>query len=70
MPDEKAKVHGAMRVNCYAVLSDCVERGVQSGWYHAHKHTDDPDEESIRRHLIDDVLNEITEYFSFDDPVE
>jgi hypothetical protein len=66
--DDKPKVQGTLHVNCYAVLSDCVERGVASGWYHAHKHTDEPDEESIRRHLVDDILNEISEYFSFDDP--
>ena len=66
----KLPVVGGLRVNTYAVLVDCIERGVESGWHHAHKHTDAPTEFDIRQHIADDLMNEICEYFSFDFPEE
>jgi hypothetical protein len=67
---DKIPVSGAMRVNVYTVLLDCVERGVDFGWNHAHKHTDKPEEHDIRRHIVDDIMDEICEYFDFALPEE
>jgi hypothetical protein len=55
-----------MRVNCYAVLSECVERGVARGWSRAHKHTDKPEADQIRQCIEEALLSEICEYFAFD----
>ena len=56
-----------IQVDIYKVLSECVERGIQFGWNHAHKHTDKPDEAQIRDKIHDDVMTEICEYFKFPD---
>ena len=56
-----------MKVKEYTVLSDCVERGVVSGIARAHKHTDTPTPETVRDLVIVAVINEICEYFNFDD---
>jgi hypothetical protein len=45
------------------VLSRSIEEGVAYGWRRAHKHTEAPDEEAIRDHIVTAVLNEICEYF-------
>jgi hypothetical protein len=54
-----------MKVNTYKVLSDCVERGVEIGWRRAHKHTDTPGEGQLRDSIYDNVMTEISEYFTF-----
>lgn len=56
-----------MKVNVYAVLSMCVEIGVERGWNRAHKHSDTPDEHYIRQCIEDAVLHEICEYFDMDE---
>jgi hypothetical protein len=61
-------VRGGMTVDAYAVLVDCVERGVVLGWNHAHKHVSDPSPDAIQQHIVDDVLSAISEYFNFDLP--
>ena len=55
-----------MKVKEYTVLNDCVERGVISGMARAHKHTDTPTAETMRDQVIIAVINEICEYFDFD----
>jgi hypothetical protein len=50
----------------YGIISDAIERGIQWGWQHAHKHTDTPDEDSVKQHIYDDVMNEIFEVVNFD----
>ena len=66
MSPTKQKVRGGLNVRAYPVLSRSVEEGVAYGWRRAHKHTESPDEEAIRDHIVTAVLNEICEYFDFD----
>jgi hypothetical protein len=66
MSPTKQKVRGGLNVRAYPVLSRAIEEGVAYGWRHAHKHTDAPDDEAIRDHIVTAVLNEICEYFDFD----
>ncbi len=68
---KKRPVHNdGLRVNVYRVLSDCVEQGINHGWYKAHKHTDTPDEQSIKTAMDDAVMAEICDYFDFTDEDE
>jgi predicted Zn-dependent protease with MMP-like domain len=59
---------GQLRCNTYAVLSDCVDRGVQYGYRRAYKYTDEPAEQDLCNCVTDAVISEICEYFSFHDP--
>jgi hypothetical protein len=54
-----------IRVDCYKILSDAIERGISFGWNHSHKHTDTPDAGTIKAQIFDDIMTEICEYFSF-----
>jgi hypothetical protein len=56
-----------MRIRAYPVLCRAVEEGVAYGWQHAHKHVDTPDAETIEQQIVSAVLNEVCQYFDFDD---
>jgi hypothetical protein len=66
----KLPVTGGMRVRAYEVLRRTVEEGVAYGWRRAHKHTDTPDEETIKDEITNAALNAVTEYFRFEDEVQ
>ena len=66
MSPTKQKVCGGLNLRAYPVLSRAIEEGVAYGWRCAHKHTEAPDEEAIRDHIVTAVLDEICEYFDFD----
>jgi len=63
----KLLVRGGMKVRAYPVLHRAVEEGVAYGWRRAHKHTDKPDAAAIEEQIVTAVVNEICEYFAFDD---
>lgn len=44
-----------------------VEEGVKYGWRRAHKHTDRPDADAIKDQIVTGILNEVCEYFAFDE---
>ena len=58
-----------MKVRAYDVLRRAIEEGVEYGWRRAHKHTDSPDAETIKDQVVTGILNEVCEYFDFDDEV-
>jgi hypothetical protein len=69
MKRTKRSVTGGMRVRAYDVLRRAIEEGVEYGWRRAHKHTDTPDEETIKDQIVTGILNEVCEIFDFDDEV-
>jgi hypothetical protein len=66
MKRTKRTVTGGMRMRAYDVLRRAIEEGVEYGWRRAHKHTDAPDEETIKDQIVTGILNEVCEYFDFD----
>lgn len=56
-----------MKAKEYNLVAQCVETGVMLGWNRAHKHTDSPSPEQIHSAIENAVLNEICEWFDFDD---
>ena len=68
MARPKKKVDSiGMKVNTYSVLTRAVEEGIEYGWRHAHKHTDTPDEDTVRTAIHYAIMNSIGEVFVFDD---
>ena len=59
-----------MKAKEYDVLVMAVEEGVAAGWRHAYKHSDveppNEDADPVKRHIVDDVLTAICEWFNFD----
>ena len=44
-----------------------IEQGVRRGWQRAHKHVDDPTELSICDRIEQCVMEQIHEYFTFEE---
>ena len=64
----KRPVRGGMKVRAYPVLCRAIEDGVAYGWRRAHKPLDAPDAQTIEEQIVTAVVNEICQYFDFDDP--
>lgn len=56
-----------MKAKEYNLIAQCVENGVMLGWNRAHKHNDEPDPQQIRDAIEQAVLNEICEWFDFEE---
>ena len=67
MMGAKRSVRGGMNIRAYPVLCRAVEEGVADGWQRAHKYIDTPEAVTIEEQIVTAVLNEICEYFDFDD---
>lgn len=63
-------VTGGLRANSYAVLHRAIEDGLDYGWMRAHKHSDHPDEATIKNEILQGIMNELCQYFDFDAPPE
>ncbi len=60
MPKTKVKA------DIYKILSRAVGEGITYGWNRAHKHTDNPNEETIKDEIERAVMNEICEVIKTD----
>jgi len=56
-----------MKAKEYNLIAQCVETGVMLGWNRAHKHDATPEDEAIRNTIEMAVLNEICEWFDFEE---
>jgi hypothetical protein len=56
-----------MKPRFHVILEQAIEEGVRRGWRRAHKHVENPTEESVWEQIEDGVMSSITEYFSFED---
>lgn len=56
-----------MKAKTYNLIRQCVESGVSYGWNRAHKHVDDPNPQQIKNEIEEAVMNEICEWFTFED---
>ena len=56
-----------MKPKIRVILEEAIEHGVNRGWQRAHKYVDNPTEESIKEHMVDAVMSQIYEYFTFDE---
>lgn len=58
-----------MKPRTYKILSDCVEEGIRYGYTRAHKHTDDPDRDTMMGEIHSAVMSAIDQNFSFEDEI-
>jgi hypothetical protein len=56
-----------MKPRMHVILDMAIEEGVNRGWHRAHKHVENPSEESIKDTIADCVMSAITDYFNFED---
>jgi predicted Zn-dependent protease with MMP-like domain len=53
----------------YRILSECIERGAAVGYRRAVKHNATPSAETIMDCIVNAVLEDILDYFSFDNDI-
>ena len=56
-----------MKAKEYNLIAQCVETGVMLGWNRAHKHEENPEPQYIRDQIENAVMNEICQWFDFED---
>jgi hypothetical protein len=56
-----------MKAKEYNVMQMAVSAGVEYGYNRAHKHTDSPSEDQIKEAIIKAVMDEICEWFVFEE---
>jgi hypothetical protein len=54
-----------MRLKIYQLIERIVEEGAEAGYNRAHKHTDSPNEETIKQCIHQYIMNGFDEYFEF-----
>jgi hypothetical protein len=59
-----------MRAKEYALLEMAVRSGIEYGYTRAHKHTEAPSETAVIDAIQMAVMNDINDWFSFDEIVE
>lgn len=55
-----------LKPNTYAILSDCIDRGISIGYKRSFKHDDDPSQETIEQEIHKAIMLEVREYFNFE----
>ena len=56
-----------MRPKFHKILEIAVEQGVSYGYRRAHKHIENPTEGAIIDNVVEQVMNSLDEYFTFED---
>ena len=59
------KIKNTIQLNSYVIISESVERGINFGYKHAHKHTNTPDEDSLKEHIYNNQSPPIEEKWSY-----
>ena len=56
-----------MKPKFHKILEMAVEQGVSYGYRRAHKHIENPTEGAIIDNVVEQVMNSLDEYFTFED---
>jgi len=59
-----------MKPKIRVILEMAIEQGVRRGYRLAHKHVENPCEESILERIEECIMGEIYEYFTFEESEE
>ena len=55
-----------MQVRMYTLIERLIDESVEAGWQYAHKHTDSPTEDTIKRCIEQYIMLGFDETFEFD----
>jgi hypothetical protein len=56
-----------MKPNFHKILETAVDQGVSYGYRRAHKHVENPTEGAIIDNVVEQVMNSLDEWFTFED---
>lgn len=55
-----------MKVNQEKLIKDLISRGIDSGYIRSHINNDNPTATEIKKNILNEVMNEIKNYFIFE----
>jgi hypothetical protein len=58
------------QARAYDVVSQAIDDGVATGWRRAHKHLDDPSEDTILEQIAQEVRSALCEVIDFEEELE
>ena len=61
------RLDSTVRLNTYKIVSDAIENGIKYGYRRAHKHTENPSEDTIIEQIHLAVMNDLCDIINFDD---
>ena len=61
------KIKDGVRFNAYAIIDQAVENGIECGYRRAFKHSESPDEFTIKSEVQTAVMNALCEVLEFGD---
>lgn len=61
------KIDAVVRLNTYKIISDAIENGIKYGYRRAHKHIENPSEDTIIEQIHLAVMNDLCDIINFDD---
>lgn len=56
-----------IKFKTYQLIERAVEDGLAYGYRKAHKHTDNPDEETLKQLILDAIMQEFSEIINFEE---
>jgi hypothetical protein len=56
-----------MKPKFHKILEQAINEGVLRGYRRAHKHVENPTEGAIIDNVVEQVMNSLDEYFTFED---
>ena len=56
-----------MKPKFHKILEQAINEGVSYGYRRAHKHIENPTEGAIIDNVVEQVMNSLDEYFTFED---
>lgn len=56
-----------MKVKSYVILQRAIEEGYKRGYSRAHKYVEVPQPEALEEEILNTIMGEICDVFSFDD---
>jgi hypothetical protein len=56
-----------MKPKLHKIIERCIDNGIERGWNAAHKHVDNPFPDDIKGFISDKIMEELYEYFTFDE---
>ena len=56
-----------MKPKFYFILQEAIEQGISRGFYKAHKHAENPSEDTVIGSIQEYVMESLHEYFDFDE---
>ncbi|NBP02976.1 MAG: hypothetical protein EBU90_23265 [Proteobacteria bacterium] len=60
-------VSATIRLDAYKIIDEVIDRAIRYGYRRAHKHVNNPSEESLIMEIHNSVMNDLNDVLKFDE---